>query len=165
MPLDSAAPPLLDFSDAAVAAEFRVVNDGVMGGVSNSRLRLVDGALRFEGEVSLENNGGFASFRGPVRVPAGADALLLTLRGDGQRYKLTLKLDDSNATPQYQARFTAPREWATLRFAPADFTASFRGRPVAAPPLEFGQVRSVGVLISDGQAGGFRMESRALRAE
>jgi len=165
MPLDDTAPPLLDFSDAAVAAEFRVVNDGVMGGVSNSRLRPVDGALRFEGEVSLENNGGFASFRGPVRVPAGAAALLVTLRGDGQRYKLTLKLDDSSATAQYQARFTAPHDWTTLRFGPADFSASFRGRPVAAPPLDFGQARTVGVLISDGQAGEFHIESKALRAE
>ena len=165
MPLDSAAPPLLDFSDAAVAAEFRVVNDGVMGGVSSSRLRLVDGALHFQGEVSLENNGGFASFRGPVRPPAGAAAMMVTLRGDGHRYKLTLKLDDSNATAQYQARFTAPLEWTTLCFTPADFTASFRGRPVAAPPLDFGEVRAVGVLISDGQAGAFRVELRALRAE
>ncbi|GAA4411999.1 CIA30 family protein [Quisquiliibacterium transsilvanicum] len=156
---------MLDFSDQSVAAEFRVINDGVMGGVSNSRLSQIDGALRFEGQVSLDNNGGFASFRGPLRVPAGAAALLVTLRGDGQRYKLTLKLDDSNATAQYQARFSAPREWTTLRFSPADFTASFRGRPVAAPPLDFGGVRSVGVLISDGQAGAFRVELRTLRAE
>ncbi|HWS76691.1 MAG TPA: CIA30 family protein [Quisquiliibacterium sp.] len=165
MPLDHAAPPLLDFSDAAVAAEFRVINDGVMGGVSSSRLRFVDGALRFEGEVSLENNGGFASFRGPVRVPTGAAGLLVTLRGDGQRYKLTLKLDDSNATAQYQARFTAPREWTTLRFSPEDFTASFRGRPVAAPTIDFSEVRTVGVLISDGQAGSFGIELRAVRTD
>ena len=163
--MDDATPPLLDFANPALAAEFRVINDGVMGGVSSSRLQVVDGALRFEGEVSLENNGGFASFRGPVRLPAGAAALRVTLRGDGQRYKLTLKLDDSNATAQYQARFTAPREWTTLRFEPADFTASFRGRAVTAPPLALGEVRTVGVLISDGQAGAFRVELRELRAD
>lgn len=165
MPLDHATPPLLDFSDAAVAAEFRVINDGVMGGVSSSRLRSMEGALRFEGEVSLENNGGFASFRGPVRMPPDAAGLLVTLRGDGQRYKLTLKLDDSNATAQYQARFTAPREWTTLRFTPADFSTSFRGRPVAAPPLAFGEVRALGVLISDGQAGSFGIELRSVRTD
>lgn len=154
----------IDFADAAVAAQFRVIDDGVMGGVSRSRLRQVDGALRFEGTVSLENNGGFASFRGPVRLPGAATALLVTLRGDGRRYKLTLKLDDSDATAQYQARFTAPRAWATLRFEPADFTASFRGRAVAAPPLAFGEVRALGVLISDGQAGAFHLELRDLRS-
>ncbi len=135
MPPAHAGPPLLDFSSAEVVRAFRVINDGVMGGVSTSRLSSAAGAMRFEGEVSLENNGGFASFRGPVRFPAESAALLLTVRGDGQRYKLTLKLDDSPGTAQYQAAFVAPREWQTLRFEPADFAASFRGRAVAAPMM------------------------------
>jgi hypothetical protein len=126
---------------------------------------MVDGALRFEGSVSLDRGGGFASFRGPARLPAGASALSVTLRGDGQRYKLVLKRDDDGGTPQYQAPFVAPREWATVRFAPADFAATFRGRPVAAPPLSFGEVRALGVLISDRQAGPFRLDLRQLRAD
>lgn len=144
---------------------FRVINDGVMGGVSSSRLDFSAGALVFEGLVSLENNGGFASFRGPVRIPAHAGALLLKVRGDGKRYKLTLKNDDSNATGQYQAGFVAPREWTVLRFVPGDFAASFRGRAVAAPPPVFGDVVTQGLLISDGQAGPFRVEIGALSAE
>lgn len=112
----------------------------------------------FEGEVSLENNGGFASFRGPVRFPAAAAALLLRVRGDGQRYKLTLKLDDSTSTPQYQAAFVAPREWQTLRFEAADFAASFRGRAIVAPIVRFGDAQYIGLLISDNQSGPFKIE-------
>ena len=160
-----AGTPVLDLSSAQVVQTFRVVNDAVMGGVSTSRLGQHAGALIFEGEVSLENNGGFASFRGPVTLPAGSAALLVTVRGDGQRYKLTLKLDDSPGTAQYQAAFIAPLEWGTVRFEPGDFAASFRGRAVAAPTVRFGDVRSVGVLISDRQAGAFRVELRDIRAE
>jgi monofunctional biosynthetic peptidoglycan transglycosylase len=158
MPCASATDNLLDFADAGAASAFRVINDGVMGGVSSSQLRLVDGALRFEGELSLENNGGFASFRGPVRIAPGVAALLLTVRGDGKRYKLTLKPDDGNSSPQYQARFTAPAQWNTLRFVPTDFSASFRGRAVDAPALDFGSMGAIGLLISDRQAGPFRVE-------
>ncbi len=161
----ASAPPVLDFADPTTAERFRVINDGVMGGVSTSRLAQADGALRFEGAVSLENNGGFASFRGPAQLPDGATALLLKVRGDGQRYKLALKLDDSNATPQYQAPFTAPPDWTTIRFVPTDFAPSFRGRPVSAPPLALGQVRAIGMLISDRQAGPFRLELQELRIE
>ena len=100
----------------------------------------------FEGEVSLENNGGFASFRGLVSFPAKSAVLLLTVRGDGQRYKLTLKLDDSAGTNQYQAAFVAPREWRTLRFEPADFVASFRGRAAAAPIVRFVDINYLGLL-------------------
>ena len=125
-PLSPAIPveAMLDFTRAAAARGFCVINDGVMGGVSSSRLEFAADGMLFTDKVSLYNNGGFASFRGPVRFPAGARALLLTVRGDGQSYKLSLKQDDSNATGQYQASFTVPREWATLRFVPTDSAAA-----------------------------------------
>lgn len=165
MPFAHAGPPLLDFSRSEVVRVFRAINDGVMGGVSTSRLSAAEEAMVFEGEVSLENSGGFASFRGPIRIPAEAAALLLTVRGDGLRYKLTLKLDDSTGTPQYQAAFVAPRKWQTLRFEAADFAASYRGRAVAAPRVELGAVRYFGLLISDRQSGAFKVELRDLRSE
>lgn len=165
MPSANASPPLLDFSRPSVVREFRVVNDSVMGGVSSSRLSQTNAGARFEGDVSLENNGGFASFRGPIQFPAESAALLLTVRGDGQRYKLTLKVDDSPGTAQYQAAFVAPREWQTLRFEPADFVASFRGRAVAAPRLRLVDVQYVGLLISDKQSGAFRIELRDISVE
>jgi len=164
MPFAPASPPLLDFSRSEVARTFRVINDDVMGGVSRSRRRSTDDAMVFEGEVSLENNGGFASLRGPVRFPAESAALLLTVRGDGQRYKLTLKLDDRTGTAQYQAAFVAPRQWQTLRFRPADFVASLRGRTVVAPIVRLVDVQYVGLLISDKQSGAFRIELKDIRA-
>jgi hypothetical protein len=136
-----------------------------MGGVSTSRLSPAAGAMLFDGTVSLENNGGFASFRGPVRFPAGSGVLLLTVRGDGRRYKLTLRLDDRAGTPQYQAAFVAPPEWQTLRFKPDDFAASFRGRAVEAPAVRFADVQYVGLLISDQRAGAFRIEVKGITAE
>jgi monofunctional biosynthetic peptidoglycan transglycosylase len=156
---------MLDFSSPDVVRTFRVINDGIMGGLSRSRLDPASGCLSFTGEVSLENNGGFASFRGPVRFPADAKALLLTVRGDGRRYKLTIKLDDDAGTAQYQAAFVASQEWKTLRFLPADFQASFRGRAVAALPVQFADVRYVGLLISDKQSGPFTIELKEIRTE
>lgn len=165
MPSAHAGPPLLDFSRPEVVRDFRVVNDAVMGGVSTSRLGQTAAGMRFEGEVSLENNGGFASFRGPVRFPVESAGLLATVRGDGQRYKLILKLDDSTSTAQFQAAFVAPGEWQTLRFVPADFAAVFRGRAVAAPVVRFVDVQYVGILISDKQSGPFWLELRDIKAD
>jgi NADH dehydrogenase [ubiquinone] 1 alpha subcomplex assembly factor 1 len=165
MPFTFAGPPLLDFSSPDVVRTFQVINDGVMGGLSTSRLNLAPGSMSFTGEVSLENNGGFASFRGPVKFPADSTVLLLRVRGDGRRYKLTLRLDDGPRTAQYQAAFVASQEWKTWRFQPADFHASFRGRAVAAPPVQFADVRYVGLLISDRQSGPFTIELKEIRTE
>ena len=165
MPSAQGVSPTLDFSRPDVVQSFWVINDTVMGGVSTAQLRTIAGAMAFEGEVSLENNGGFASCRGPVTFPARSAALLLTVRGDGQRYQLTLKIDDSMNAPQYQAAFMAPRDWQTLRFESSAFTARFRGRAVTAPRLELGEARYVGLLISDRQVGPFRIELRSIAAE
>ena len=42
---------------------WKVVNDTVMGGRSSSRWTSNSSAFIFEGNLSLENNGGFASIR------------------------------------------------------------------------------------------------------
>ena len=61
---------LIDFRSAA-RGDWNAVNDDVMGGRSSSSMRLTsDGSAVFEGEVSLDNNGGFASVR--TEVPVGA---------------------------------------------------------------------------------------------
>jgi len=164
MPFAHAGSLPLDFSSSKVVQTFRIINDDVMGGVSTSRRRSTGGAMVFEGEVSLENSGGFASLRGPIKFPTESAALLLTVRGDGKRYKLTLKRDDSS-TAQYQAVFVAPREWETLRFEPPDFKASFRGHAVAAPIVRLADVQYVGLLISDKQSGAFQVELKDMKAE
>ena len=157
--------PLFSCMDSTAAKPFYVINDGVMGGVSSSRVYHDDEALVFAGTVSLEHNGGFASCRTPVSIPGNAQSLRVDLRGDGRRYKLVLKLADVNASWQYQAAFQTSAERQTLRFLPQDFAASFRGRRVEAPPLDFARVGSLGVLISDRQAGVFRLKLYGVYAE
>ena len=78
------------------AAEWQVVNDGVMGGVSSAQVAAsADGALRFSGVVRLDYNGGFASARRAATLPADATGLAITARGDGNRYRLTLFTRDA----------------------------------------------------------------------
>ena len=54
---------LLDFSTATNASAWQILNDDVMRGVSTSRFDVTNEVAVFRGEVSLENNGGFASVR------------------------------------------------------------------------------------------------------
>ncbi|MDP1829530.1 MAG: CIA30 family protein [Archangium sp.] len=54
---------LADFGDAAEPARWWPTDDVVMGGKSSSALRPSARTGVFEGELSLENGGGFASVR------------------------------------------------------------------------------------------------------
>ena len=84
---------LIDF-ESDLDQPWAVVNDGVMGGRSSSTLRREEqGTGVFEGHLSLENNGGFASVRTELSEGAleGASRLALRVRGDGKRYQLRLR--------------------------------------------------------------------------
>ena len=153
---------IYDFQNATNAAAWQVVNDDVMGGVSTSRFFLTNGVALFQGRVSLENNGGFASARSlPARHDlAGSDSFVVRVRGDGRRYKFTARIDPSFDSAIYQCVFTTKKdEWEEHRLPCKQFTATFRGRVLSSEPLlDAAKVTSVGFLISDTQEGSFQLE-------
>jgi monofunctional biosynthetic peptidoglycan transglycosylase len=160
---------LFDFQAATNSPAWQIVNDDVMGGVSTSRFQiLTNGGAIFSGVVSLENNGGFASVRSqPVRADlTGCDSFLLRVRGDGRRYKVAVRTDAGLDTPLYQLAFTTKRgAWEEHRLPFKDFVPTFRGRILTGvPPLNPARVTSVGFLISDQQAGPFRLEIGWIKA-
>lgn len=54
-----------DFGENGNANDWAIVNDGVMGGLSKSEVSTDKEFVIFSGEVSLDNNGGFASYCSP----------------------------------------------------------------------------------------------------
>lgn len=161
---------IFDFSLSESIASWQPINDGVMGGVSVGELRFDPaGYALFEGKVSFERNGGFASVRCLPQAFAigGAVALLVEALGDGKVYKLNLRTDDSFDGVNYQARFQpAAGVWGSCRLATADFLPTWRGRPAPdAPPLAFPRLRQIGLMIADRQAGPFKLAIRAITAE
>jgi NADH dehydrogenase [ubiquinone] 1 alpha subcomplex assembly factor 1 len=153
----------MNFTDPEITRQLWLVNDGVMGGRSSSRIVAHPEGLIFDGTVSLDNNGGFASFRGPANFSAGASTLLLTTRGDGKRYQLVMRTEASVNAPLYKCSFESSTDWHTHEFRPEDFDAAFRGRPVNAAPLIFSDAKEFGILIADKQPGAFRLQIRQIQ--
>lgn len=158
-------PPTLrifDFADPSRASAFAPVDDVVMGGRSGSRVASEAGLLVFSGEVSLAQGGGFASIRSrPEQLGlAGHDGLVLRLRGDGHRYKVNLCQDEALDGVTWQAPFeTVAGEWRELGLPFAAFAPRLRGTPrPEAGPVDPGRLGTIGFLISDKQAGPFRLE-------
>ncbi len=159
--------PVIDFRDPTQAQGWTSVDDQVMGGVSASQVQATPAGLVFSGEVSLANNGGFASSRARPRDYglAGATALILRLQGDGQTYKFGIRTDDAFDGVQYQARVTTQAgEWLEVSLPLTAFQPSFRGRQAQALPLDPARIRVFGFLIADRQAGPFRLLVESLQA-
>jgi NADH dehydrogenase [ubiquinone] 1 alpha subcomplex assembly factor 1 len=161
---------LFNFTQESAVAKWSATDDRVMGGVSRSRLRFdPKGHAVFEGVMSLEQNGGFASVRAdstpsPVDKPTH---YVVEVRGDGKRYKLNLRMSGRFSAASYQATFpTVANEWTTIAIPVGSFEPTFRGRRVLdAPPLNAALVDQVGLMISDRQDGAFELAIRKIALE
>ncbi len=139
------------------------VDDVVMGGVSDSAMQLTpDGTAAFAGNLSLENSGGFASVRAALerRNYDGFAGFRIRVKGDGKRYSFRARNDDRFDGIVYKFDFdTVPGEWQEIDLPFSGFVPSFRGRMLPdVPSLGSSNIAQIGLLISNKQAGAFRLE-------
>ena len=137
---------------ASNGADWELVADRVMGGVSNGTMRreTVRGreAIHMQGDVRLENNGGFIQVALDL-APDGASidasrwaGLEIDVIGNGESYNLHLRTADVVRPWQsYRQSFVAAPEWQTLRLPFADFEA----HRVDAP-LDPSTLRRIGIV-------------------
>ena len=163
---------LFQFSEARDAEKWQIVNDGVMGGRSSSQASIVNldagdrarngnGVMRFAGNLSLENNGGFASVRsrpsGSLYLDPGEN-IVLRVKGDGRRYTFNLYTPDRRTAFSYQMQFsTKAGQWTEVKLPVDQFVAHSFGRPIPNMKLTPSQVQSVGILLGDKKPGPFEI--------
>ena len=153
---------LLDFEKSDSSNSWFVINDGVMGGVSASSFQVTKtGTGVFSGVLSLENNGGFASANmKPSQFDLkDCDGIRFRFKGDGKKYKISLKNDDKFNGFSYRFVFSTQKDrWLTLDVPFTSFIPMFMGQTTSAPPVDKTSIKTFGFLISDKQAGPFRLE-------
>ncbi|SDZ58187.1 Complex I intermediate-associated protein 30 (CIA30) [Rhodonellum ikkaensis] len=147
------------FSTQTNINEWRIVNDGVMGGVSKSSLVLTDaGQGQFSGQVSLANNGGFASIQLNTMIALAAENkyIILRVKGDGKHYEFRLKGDISQSE-SYVHKFATSGEWETIKLAISEFYPQFRGRQLNSPHFNFKSIKQLSFLIANKQEEDFEL--------
>jgi len=143
---------------------WQTVNDGVMGGISSSRMTEADGVLSFEGELSLKNNGGFASVRRLVDTDLSqVTGVRLEVRGDQRTYQFRLRQNDRFDGVAWRAEFTTTKEWQTVELSFDQFVPVFRGRRVPdAGPVVAASIKQIGFLLADQTPGPFKLQIRSV---
>ncbi|NQX96136.1 MAG: CIA30 family protein [Erythrobacter sp.] len=155
--------PFIDFSSTEEFSRWRVVNDGVMGGLSSGAMRFEDGRVTYAGAINT-NGGGFSSIRRPVArgTLAKAVALRVTHESDGRAYKLSLRSSARyRGRPiSFQAPIAAQSDTAIVRFD--DLRASFRGYSMGNVPFDRAAVDEIGLILADGRDGPFEMSMQTI---
>lgn len=151
---------LFDFSTTTATDSWQVINDGFMGGRSQSNLSISEsGHGVFKGQVSLENNGGFCSVRLRIKKTNIADrtTVFLRIKGDGKRYQFRLK-PNANDYYNYIAYFDTNGDWETIQIPLKVFYPNFRGRKLDMSNFDQQQLEEMGFLIGNKKADSFTLE-------
>lgn len=157
--IPSSIEPMYTFTPQTNIRDWRIVNDGVMGGISRSSMSLTDaGHGRFSGQVSTANNGGFASVQLTKSVdrPKEKTFVVLRVKGDGKRYEFRLK----SRIRQYESyvhTFATSGEWETIKLPIAEFYPEFRGRRLNGPNFKFDRIEQMSVFIANGKEENFEL--------
>ena len=154
---------LFDFNSADTSGRWYTVNDDVMGGISKSNVRLnEDGTATFWGQVSLENNGGFASIRAVVEnsFENNFKGVMMRVKGDGNIYSVRFRTNESFDGYAYQAKFgTEQDKWNEVKLPFDDFIPTFRDNTLGnKPALESKDISQIGIMIADKQSGNFQID-------
>ncbi len=136
---------------ATNGANWKVISDTVMGGVSSGSLtpEVIGGhsCLHLRGAVSLENNGGFVQASLDLNISGLLDAsnyvgIEIDVYGNGESYNLHLRTDDTRIVWQsYRASFKPAANWQTLRLPFTGFQPHRTDKP-----LDIRKLRRLGVV-------------------
>ena len=155
---------LFQFDDRNEVDAWFSLNDDVMGGISQSRMvASAPGIARFEGALSLENNGGFATVRSRAQELnlEGAEGLRFRVRGDGRTYRISaLTSDRRREVRNWQCDFrTEAGTWQEFTIPFTDLELNVMGRRFpGAGPLSPSSVRSISFGIADKNETPFSLE-------
>ncbi|MDD9194558.1 CIA30 family protein [Aliivibrio sp. S3MY1] len=151
---------MIDFTQPNEHQKWLATNDNVMGGISIGQLYYDGKTCRFQGELSLENNGGFSSIKRSIEsLSKEVNTIELILTGDGHTYQLRLTTWKNGERIQYKHDFTTIKgKQQAKTFHLHNFQAVFRGQLLNhAPDLVADDIKHVGFLITNKQTSPFNL--------
>ncbi|GAB5534011.1 MAG: hypothetical protein Rubg2KO_02600 [Rubricoccaceae bacterium] len=156
---------LFDFTSTD-GSDWRIQNDGVMGGRSKGYAEISNETLRFTGTVIMRG-GGFTSVIARRDVDlSGFDGVEMRVRGGGRTFEVDFfdGTQDRGRDISRRGAFPTTEDWQTVQVAFDDLRTSVHGEPIQVEPLDRAAIQSIGLYIIDGQDGPFELEVDWIRA-
>ena len=150
---------IFDFNKDSNIKGWRIVNDGVMGGLSQGNFKLSSkGHGIFSGHVSTKNNGGFTMVRYSTSdIDANKNSkIILKIKGDGKNYQLRIKNKQDNFY-SYVAKFETTGDWEVISIPLKDMSPSFRGRKLNQSNFSHDKIEEIAFLVGNKKEEDFKL--------
>ncbi|NND88308.1 MAG: CIA30 family protein [Flavobacteriaceae bacterium] len=151
---------ICDFPNNIGTNDWYMVNDGVMGGISEGKLERTDtGTLLYSGVIRTENNGGFSSIRHSMETLEVGDytTIRLRLKGDGKDYQFRIRSSRSQRYA-FVHNFKTTGDWQEVDLLLSEFYPSFRGRKLDKPNYNGQVMEEIVILIGNKKNESFTLE-------
>lgn len=164
----STTPYNIDFGTACADCDWFVVLDGVMGGLSEGTVSETPESIVFEGKISLENNGGFASYRSPYGTYdlSSYKEVHIRYKSTGQNFAFTLNNYRRFYKPNFKTELPITNgEWKEVIFPFSSFKKYRLGNLLSGKLSqdELEDVIRLGFISNDKKASAFRIEIDYIR--
>jgi NADH dehydrogenase [ubiquinone] 1 alpha subcomplex assembly factor 1 len=161
---------LFDFTGEKPDVEWRSSNDGVMGGLSKGSARILEEGMLFNGELSLENNGGFSLIYFNANFDlSDFSGIRLTVLGDGRTYQLRLESDaifSQRGPVNFSSEFkTTVGKWVEIFVPFNDLNQSWRGRQLSGYTFNVQDIRRISIMLADKIPGQFSLKIASIAAQ
>jgi len=158
---------LFDFKPDSSIAHWRIINDGVMGGLSQGKFSLsTQGHGVFQGTISLDNNGGFSSLRHFFKTKdvRAYTNFVIRIKGDGKTYQFRAKTSAYDRH-SYIGVFETTGDWQTVTIPMSSMHAAFRGRTLDIPNYPGESLEEITFLIGNKKVENFQLLIDAISLE
>ena len=155
---------VFDFGEEKNFGFWTIINDGVMGGLSESQARLTEDAIIFSGEVLLKNNGGFVSLRSVLGVYDLSEFSFFEIRfksDTDRKFGLLLEIEIPFYLPKFRKKFGGEsEEWQSLKIPLKELEISHMGNTIAdgVRSEELKGVQRIGFILADKKEGSFVLQ-------
>ncbi|MGK0365623.1 MAG: NADH dehydrogenase [ubiquinone] 1 alpha subcomplex assembly factor 1 [Saprospiraceae bacterium] len=151
---------LFDFKQDCNLSAWQVVDDRVMGGLSQGAISLnEDGNAVYNGHVTTRNNGGFSSLRCRFEEKdvSKYSKFRLKVKGDGKRYQFRVKSEQYDRH-SYIHYFQTTGKMQEIEIDFADMYPTFRGRKLDMKNFSGEQIVEMAFLIGNKEEEDFVLE-------
>lgn len=158
----------IDFGTSCDTCDWFVVVDGVMGGLSEGTVTETPESVIFKGEISLKNNGGFASYRSPYGSYDLSSYKEVTIRykSTGQNFAFTCNNYRRFYRPNFKQELPVTNgAWKEVTLPLSSFKKYRLGNLLSGSPSqeELANVIRLGFITNDKKASAFMIEIDYIR--
>lgn len=150
---------IFNFEPNSNLALWSVVDDGVMGGLSQGNMALnKEGHAVYSGYVTTENNGGFSSIRYNFESKdvSNYTHVVLKVKGDGKPYQFRIKQNRYDRY-SYINYFETSGEWQEIKIPLNSFFPSFRGYKLNRPNFNGKKMQEIAFLVGNKKKEDFKL--------